>query len=101
MCVVSMIMDHYRERWEPYVIPQQPWPTWPQQPSVPDQMARLAEFLNPKPQISPEEVAEFRKLLERAREYDKRNNEPDCELAEKRNALLVIAKALGVELSFL
>lgn len=86
MCVTSMVMDHYREKWQPLVPDVQP------QPLV------LPVVV---PMISAEDVAEFRKLLERAREYDKRNNEPDCELDEKRKAILDIAKQLGVEITFL
>lgn len=99
MCVVSMIMDHYRDRWEPR-IPRTDDPFYyPQQQLDPKDWQ---QFLAPKtPAITPEEIAEFRKLLDRAREYDKRNNEPECELAEKRDAVLAIAKALGVEISFL
>lgn len=87
MCTVSMIMDHYREQWQPrldQVIPYQGTTTIMLQPA-----------------ITPEEIAEFRKLLERAREYDRKNNEPDCELDEKKQALLAIAAKLGVEISFL
>ncbi len=80
MCTVSMIMDHYRDRWT-----QQPIQDFP--------------FVV-QPSISPEEVAEFRRLLERAREYDKRHNEPDCELDEKKRALLAIAETLGIDISF-
>jgi hypothetical protein len=107
MCVVSMIMDHYRDRWEPriprtddpFYYPPAPVPLRPQQQWDPKD---LQQFMAPKPPaITPEEIAEFRKLLDRAREYDKRNNEPECELAEKRDAVLAIAKALGVEISFL
>lgn len=50
--------------------------------------------------ISPEEIAEFRKLLERAREYDRKMNQPECELAEKKAALKQIAAALGIDISF-
>lgn len=89
MCTVSMIMDHYREKWEPYVQPQVV-PYWQQ----------MAPFVK-HPAISEAEIEEFRTLLARAREYDKRNNEPDCEMAEKREAILKIAKALGVEIAFL
>lgn len=81
MCVVSMIMDHYRDKWAP-MVPQQPF-VWP----VPY-----------TPPITPEEIAEFRRLLDRAREYDRRNNEPDCELEEKKEAIRKIAKALGIEI---
>lgn len=96
MCAVSMIMDHYREKWQP-VVPQVPMPypvpvPFPQFP--PQQQVVIA------PQISQAEIDEFRKLLERAREYDKRHNEPDCELEEKRTVLLAIAKALGIDISF-
>ena len=53
----------------------------------------------PRP-ISQEEVDEFRRLLDRAREYDLKNNEPDCEMDEKRQALKKIAKSMGVDISF-
>lgn len=104
MCTVSMIMDHYGDKWRPLVPQITPWH---QQPYVPDpkeaaeQAERMRQLFAPKPPaITPEEIAEFRRLLDRAREYDKRNNEPDCELAEKRDALKVIAAALGIDISF-
>lgn len=88
MCVVSMVMDHYADKWKPYIEPQYPFgETMPLAPSI--------------PQITKEEIEEFRKLLERAREYDKRNNEPDCELDEKRQLLKKIAKQLDIDISFL
>jgi len=108
MCVVSMVMDHYRERWEPRVPRTDDpfyWPLVPVTPTTPQRpldLKELQQFLAPKPPaITPEEIEEFRKLLDRAREYDKRNSEPECEMAEKREALLAIAKKLGVEISFL
>lgn len=106
MCVVSMVMDHYREKWEP-LLPQTPWPLAPNIPDPyrqadPDEVRKALEQFGPKqPAITKEEVEEFRRLLERAREYDKRNQEPDCELDEKRQAIKDIAKQLGVEISFL
>jgi hypothetical protein len=81
MCVVSMVMDHYWDKWSP---PPQ-LPTFPMVP----------------PTITPEEVEEFRKLLERAREYDKKNNEPDCEIAEKRDRIKALADSLDVKIDFL
>lgn len=86
MCVVSMIMDHYNDKWpkpseiKPY-FPPQPIPY----PNLPTQA----------------EIDEFRKLLERAREYDKNNNEPDCELEEKKEKIRELAKLLGLDVSFL
>ncbi len=90
MCVVSMIMDHYDDKWNKKI----------QEPKTikPD----LTPYTFPKqPYITPEEIEEFRTLLERAREYDKRNNEPDCEMESKRQRILDLAKELGVEIDFI
>ena len=38
--------------------------------------------------------------LDRAREYDKAHNQPDCELSEKQEALKKIARECGVEIVF-
>jgi hypothetical protein len=107
MCVVSMITDHYIDKWSqrcpncqpsttgPYTGSGQIGGTWPI--SYPDGVPEVT----PNPGISQAELEEFRQLLERAREYDRRNNEPDCELDSKRQALKNIAKQLGVEIAFL
>jgi len=84
-----MIMDHYDDKWnkkiqEPKTIPFVPYT----QPVG-------------QPHITPEEIEEFRTLLERAREYDKRNNEPECEMESKKKRILDLAKELGVEINFL
>lgn len=86
MCTVSMVMDHYHDKWKlgGYV--------------APNTLPRITLFPTPPPTISKEEVEEFRKLLDRAREYDKRNNEPNCELEEKKERLRALAKELGVTL---
>ena len=94
MCVVSMVMDHYREEWGPRV------PQWPQGAGTgifPPPNITIGQV---QPAVTDAEIVEFRKLLDRAREYDKRHNEPDCELDEKRLALKKIAKELGVDISF-
>lgn len=77
-------MDHYQDKWN---FPPNPgnsfvWP--PPQPKVPTQ----------------EEINEFYKLLEKAREYDRKHNEPDCEIEEKKESLRRIAKQLGIEIQF-
>ncbi len=94
MCVVSMVMDHYWEKWNK---PQPYPPTYiPNNfPFNPDANKFPAPYFPTK-----EEVEEFRKLLERAREYDKRNNEPDCELEEKRERIKKLAEELGIDISF-
>jgi len=93
MCVQSMVMDHYSDKWGPMV------PGWVL-PSTPGTVGAPTYIPTP-PAITPEEVAEFRRLLERAREYDKRNHEPDCELDDKRRALKAIAAALGIDIAFI
>lgn len=79
MCVVSMIMDHRQDEWQRLL----------QQPYVPT-----------TPIVPQHEVDEFKRLLDRAREYDKKHGEPECELQEKKDALKQIAKVLGVDISF-
>lgn len=82
MCVVSMVMDHYLDKWNPPLsIPEINYP--PLQRTIPQA-----------------DIDEFYKLLERAREYDKKHNQPDCELEDKKNQLKKLAKELGIEISF-
>ena len=98
MCVVSMIYDHYWDKWNrhhpPYDLLPLPSPQFP--PSRGG--SGLAPFVTSP--ITPEEIAEFRKLLERAREYDKKHNEPNCELEEKKARLRKLAEEMGVTISF-
>lgn len=86
-----MIMDHYRERWT----------SPPYQPVIVQPRLTFPPASSNDPRISDAELADFRKLLERARKYDADNNEPDCELEEKKQALLKIANQLGVKIDFL
>jgi hypothetical protein len=97
MCVVSMIGDHYRDK---FTNPQQ----WPgvQPYTQPDQPFKT--FLTP-PAISREEfeslkmeVAEMRELLRRAKMYDEANGEPACEIEEKVAVLRRVAELVGVSL---
>ena len=88
MCVVSMVMDYYGDKWQKYT-PLQPSIYYPV--TVPQQPVYV-----PVPQITPEELAEFHELLRRAREYDKKNNEPDCELESKKERIRKLAEELGV-----
>lgn len=82
MCAVSMIADHYHDKWS-------------QPPYIPNAFPYL-------PIVMPTaaEIAEFHKLLDRAREYDKKYNQPDCELEEKKQKLTKLAKELGINISF-
>jgi hypothetical protein len=80
-----MVGDHYRDRWtEPkyYPIIQEP------------QYATREEI-----EALREEVLQMRQLLERALEYDRKNNEPECQLEEKIAMLKKVAEIVGVDLT--
>lgn len=87
MCVVSMVMQHKYEEWQRLLEP------------IPTPVFIPHPVIVPR-QITPEEIDEFRRLLERARQYDRDNNEPDCETEEKRRQLKDLAKKLGVKIEF-
>lgn len=94
MCVVSMITDHYREKWDqPGLWPlHDPIPTWPYETTVP---------LGPTKQQFDDlkkEVLEMKELLKRALKYDADNNEPHCEMDEKVKLVKEVASAVGVSL---
>lgn len=87
MCTVSMVGDHYSE-------------TFPQRYEwmkvtpieLPTEVSR-EEFERLKA-----DVEDMKSLLERAKEYDERTGQPNCEMEEKMRLLREIAKAVGVEL---
>lgn len=88
MCVVSMMIDHKTEKWR-QLVPQTTDPYFLQLPYQRSQMGP-----------SKAELDEFRELLRKAREYDKKNSEPECEMADKKRILKEIAEKLGVDVSF-
>lgn len=90
MCVVSMVGDHFGQEWPkryPWIPPSVPTPTFiPPAPSR-EEFDRLKL-----------EVELLRGLLEKAKEYDKKNNEPDCEIDDKMKFLRQVAKSVGIDL---
>jgi len=95
-----MVMDHYHDRWK---TPQYLNPLPDNRPLPLTPLPGIGQF-TPAPLVPPitkEEIEEFRKLLDRAREYDKKNNEPDCELEWKKERLLKLAKELGINIEFI
>ena len=94
MCVVSMVYDHYYEKWKntppppnPYIYPPPPYPImpWVAPPSgLPTQ----------------QELEEFRRLLERARKYDIETGQKDCELEEKKRKVKELAESFGLDIEF-
>jgi hypothetical protein len=95
MCVVSMVTDHFHDRWT------QPRPLCPD-PYVPGSITITGPPLFQPPIFpSPDEIAEFRKLLEKARQYDIVHNQPDCGIEDKKIKIKKLAEELGVEIDFL
>lgn len=101
MCVVSMVGDHYGQRiprdypWiQPYVFPSPTTNPEPYRPIVID--------LNPPTREEfdrlKKDIENLKELLVKAKEYDKANNEPNCEMEEKIKYLKAVAKAVGVDL---
>lgn len=102
MCVVSMVSDHYKDKWsdQSWIQPTVPYPntngdigtgiaSWP----INQQITR-AEF-----DAFRKEFQEFKKLVERAKQYDIDNNEPECELDEKTKIIKAIAEQFGIEIN--
>lgn len=91
MCVMSMVGDHYNDKWK-----DKQW-TWPSiNPSVgypPLNTVSKQEFDALKA-----EVLEMKLLLLRAAEYDKRTDQPHCEMEEKVALLKRVASMVGVSL---
>jgi hypothetical protein len=91
-----MVGDHYDDIFRP-----RPWyPSIPNWPSVPDGgPASIPGISRQEFDALKREVEDMKKLLIRAKEYDERNGEPDCEMEDKVALLKKIAKAVGVDLS--
>lgn len=94
MCVVSMVGDHFNQKWDDYFPkpsgPLTPWPPqtyWPTPPPSREEFDKLKK-----------EVEEMRALLIRAKEYDEKNNEPSCEIEEKMEKLRKIAELVGLSI---
>lgn len=116
MCVVSMVGDYYNDKWQqPWIQPQpilppqkQPKSFPPERPIIPISVEDIVKSANPtiyKEYVTKEdfdalkkEVLEMKELLKRALDYDKRNNEPNCEMEEKVALLKKVAEFVGVTL---
>lgn len=89
MCTVSMVGEHYSEKYNKLYPDTNFWSG-----ATPTVYVSQREF-----EALKRDVEEMKKLLLRAKEYDERNNEPHCEMDEKVALLKQIAKVVGVDLS--
>jgi len=81
MCVVSMIGDHFNEKWKQ-----------PYQEGAFNNVSRL-EF-----DLLRRDVLEMKELLKKALEYDNRTHQPDCHVDEKIEFLKKFAELFGIDL---
>jgi hypothetical protein len=86
-----MVAEHYEDKWRDRYFPS----TNPGPPSIFSTITPISrqEFDDLK-----KEVEDLKALLIRAKAYDERNNEPDCEMEEKMDLLRKVAKMVGVSL---
>jgi len=81
MCVVSAVIDNWREN-RIHLVP----------PLFDAEARRQIEALR-------NEVLELKKLLLAAKEFDMKTGQPNCEDAEKKKFILEIANKLNIDLS--
>lgn len=91
MCVVSMIGDHYLEKWQPRDPSPNAPPVW-LFPGWPHVTREEFEALR-------KEVQEMAALMRRAKDYDERTGQKDCENDAKMAILRKVAELVGVELA--
>lgn len=92
MCTMSMIGDFYRDKWTQAAVPM-PGISYPYSPPLVAPPVTREEF-----NALRRDVLEMKELLKRAKEYDERNGEPNCEMDEKMEILRKVAKLVGVSL---
>ena len=84
MCTVSMIGDHFNDKWK--------------QPPYRQIFTNIPDVSRAEFEALKKEVEEMKALLKRAKEYDEKNNEPNCEIEEKMAMLRKFADAVGIDL---
>lgn len=91
MCVVSMVGDFYGDKFK-----KEEWKgIFPINPGYfPPSGVTREEFEKLK-----KEVEEMKDLLKRAKEYDQRTSQPDCEMEDKVAILKKVAQLVGVDLT--
>jgi len=86
MCVVSMVGDHFQDKWNQY----------PYNDLL--NKAQLGNITRWEFEELKKEVKEMKDLLVKAKIYDTQHNEPDCEIEDKMKFLKECAKLVGIDL---
>lgn len=104
MCVYSMIMNYFHQKWRYYLIPPYVFPM-PIDPTITEDIKPSLPYSPITPglpkQLTEEEVEDLRQLLEKANKYNKETGQHDYENETKKKQLKDLAKQLGIEISFL
>jgi hypothetical protein len=79
-----MIGDHFNDKWK--------------QPPYRQIFTNIPDVSRAEFEALKKEVEEMKALLKRAKEYDEKNNEPNCEIEEKMAMLRKFADAVGIDL---
>ena len=91
MCIGDWTAPPQPQPWmKTYPDPEQPW-YWAT--TFPNSVVSRVEFDELK-----RDVEELKLLVKRAKEYDERNGEPDCEMNEKVELVRKVAELVGVDL---
>lgn len=89
MCTVSMVGDHYNERWQQY---------------TPDLSRAPLHIITPPSRAEfdalKREVEEMKELLHAAKRIDTVTGQPDCEMESKLAVLRAVADLVGVDIEF-
>ena len=91
MCVYSNIGGYAQDMWP------KPWPTAPVVPMVPYYPTDEPGFYAlPYDGPTKEQVQELIELLKSAKRFDKKTNQPDCEVEEKKEFIRELCEHFGI-----
>lgn len=100
MCVYSMIGDHFTDKWKPLnpLLPSQP-PVSPDGIGTTSGGGLFANLVSKQEfEALKKEVVEMKELLKKAREYDEKTGQKDCQQEEKIALLRRVAEAVGINI---
>lgn len=110
MCVVSMVGDHFSDKFKQpgyddllkRIKEQWQQPIFPIQTPLTDTSITITNSISTvtKQEFDAlkKEVEDMKALLKRAKIYDEQNNEPNCEMEDKVQMLKKVAELMGVSL---
>jgi len=98
MCVVSMVGDHFNDRFRKEPDWQKYFPSSPVAPTPRDGCRPLLPIDREEFDRLKKQVEEMHELLRKAKQYDESTNQSHCEMEDKVALLKHIAKQFGVDM---